>query len=154
MPRTPGAVVAIVYLLALSAHADGSPQAGVDDPPLAVADRAPGSPDASRVPTHKKKNAALLNALTNRLRAGHAALEDHALVVTSGDSEVRTFTYDDAVRSLKAKDARHPAPEETADEPQGRLQLDLPKQPNADGALKFEFTGGLDEVGVLLTKKM
>jgi hypothetical protein len=30
------------------------------------------------------------------------------LVVTSGDSEVRTFTYDDLVKSLMPNDAKQP----------------------------------------------
>ena len=152
MPRIPGAAVAATLILALPACADELSAERADTAPLVVADREFELPDVPLLP--RKKKARLLDALAGKLRGGRDELGRHALVVTSGDSQVRTFTYDEATKSLREQTARRPATGNAADDSLGRLQLDLPKQPDTARDLKFEFTGGVDEFGVLLTKKM
>jgi hypothetical protein len=152
MPRIPGAAAAAALILALPACADELSGGRPDEAPLVVADREFDLPDVPLLP--RKKKASLLDALAGKLRGGHAELGRHALVVTSGNSGVRTFTYDEATKSLREQAARRPANGSAANESLGRLQLDLPKQPDTARELKFEFTGGVDEFGVLLTKKM
>jgi hypothetical protein len=102
MSRTLGAAAAAAFALALPVHADEPPVDG----PVVVADRAFELPVVPPIPRKAKKD--WLHALADHVDEARTALEGHALVVTSGDSKARTFTYDDLVKSLKPKDAKQP----------------------------------------------
>ena len=102
MSRTLGAAAAAALALALPAHADEPP----GDRPVVVADRAFKLPEVPPIRRKAKKD--WLHGLADRVDEARTVLEGHALVVTSGDSEVRTFTYDDLVKSLKPNDAQQP----------------------------------------------
>ena len=104
MSRTLSAAAAVALALAVQAHADELPV----DRPVVVADRAFMLPDVPPIRRKAKKD--WLHALADRVDEARAALEGHALVVTSGDSQVRTFTYDDLVKSLGPDEAKQPVP--------------------------------------------
>ena len=102
MSRTLGAAAAVALALALPVHADEAP----GERPVVVADRAFTLPEVPPIRRKAKKD--WLHGLADRVDEARTALEGHALVVTSGDAQVRTFTYDDLVKSLKPKDAKQP----------------------------------------------
>jgi hypothetical protein len=102
MSRTLGAAAAAALALALAVQADEPP----GDRPVVVADRTFTLPDVPPIRRKAKKD--WLHGLADRVDEARTALEGHALVVTSGDSKVRTFTYDDLVKSLKPNDTKQP----------------------------------------------
>ncbi len=122
MPRTFGAVAAVALAVALPVHADGQPGDEADNPPLAVADRTPKPPAVVTIP--RKTQNDWLHALTHKAEGARAALEGYTLVVTSGDSKVKTFTHDDLEKSLQSQKAAGDELPEAA-----RTQSAAPEEP-------------------------
>jgi hypothetical protein len=151
MPWNPGAATLVALGLAFTAHADGPLDNPVDGQPLLVADGSLERPDGERI--SRKTKGDWLQALAYKLESARSALQGHKLVVTSEHSEARTFTYDDVAKSVEAAEAGL-ADATAADSSAGRLDLALPERPNRDGDLQVKLTGGLDTVGVLVSKKM
>ena len=147
-----GAVTALALSLAFTAHAADQPGARADAPVVVVAEGAHEPADVQPIPSRVRKD--WLEALAYKVERARSALQGHKLVVTSGDREVRQYTYDDLAKSLAPAEARLAAAAESADAPKSRIDLSLPEEPNRSGDLKVELTGGVDTVGVLLSKKM
>jgi hypothetical protein len=147
-----GAVTALALSLAFTAHADEQLGVRAEAPPVVVVDSTLEPPEVPRISSRVRKD--WLEALAYKVERARSALQEHRLVVTSGDREVRRYTYDDLAKSLDPAEAKLAAAVAAADAPKSRIDLSLPEKPNRNGDLKFELTGGVDTVGVLLSKKM
>jgi hypothetical protein len=104
------------------------------------------------------RKAGLLRNLARHLDAHSHKVDGKALVVSSGESTIRTYTYEDLVRSAGRRDPQlamnmnaKPAP---ADMATRRIRLELPDERRDDPDLHVTVTGGSNEVGLRLTKKM
>lgn len=154
MPRSPLTVTLITLGLACTAHAEADELTDewvVDAPLVVTADRSFELPNPD--PVRRKARNDWLGALASKLGEARSALHEHKVVVTSEAAGTRTFTYDDVAKSLNKAEARL-AEAADAESSGQRIDLGLPKKPSRDRDLKVELTGGVDTVGVLLSKKM
>jgi len=151
MPRILCAATWVGLVLAVTAaQADDQPgNRKKDSQPAADASSAGSSVEGASGKARKD----WVHALAGKLESARSALKGHQLVVTSENAETRTFTYEDAAKTVETAEARL-VDLAAADATSHRVELSLPKQPNRDGDLKVEVTGGVDTVGVLLSKKM
>jgi hypothetical protein len=152
MPRTPVAVTLVAVGLAFTAaQADEMPDNRVETSLRSVADGSHAVPDGKTM--SGKANDHWLHALAGKFNSARSALKGHKLVVTSEGAETRTFDYEDVAKSVGAAEAQL-ADVAAGDSLARRIDLSLPQRANRDGELKVEVTGGVDTVGVLLSKKM
>jgi len=151
MRRVLGAVTLVSFGLAVTAQADGPSGNSAEGSLRVVADSSFEVPDIERIPRKARND--WLQALAYKLENARAVLQGHKLVVTSDSAASRTFTYDDVARTVGTAEARL-ADVAAGDSLARRIDLSLPQRPNRDGDLKVEVTGGVDTVGVLLSKKM
>jgi hypothetical protein len=134
-----------------AAQADEVPGNRAETSPRSVADGSRAVPDGKSI--SGKVNDDWLHALAGKFESARSALKGHKLVVTSEGAETRTFDYQDVAGSVGAAETQL-ADVAAGDSLARRIDLSLPQRPNRDGDLKVEVTGGVDTVGVLLSKKM
>jgi hypothetical protein len=152
MPRTPVAVTLVALGLAFTAaQADEMPGDRAEASSRSAAGVSHAVPDGKSM--SGKVNDHWLHALAGKFESARSALKGHKLVVTSEGAETRTFDYEDVAKSVGTTEARF-ADVVSGDSPVRRIDLGLPERPNRDSELKVEVTGGVDAVGVLLSKKM
>jgi hypothetical protein len=119
-----GAVTALALSLAFTAHADEQLGVRAEAPPVVVADSTLEPPEVPRISSRVRKD--WLEALAYKVERARSALQEHRLVVTSGDREVRRYTYDDLAKSLDPAEARLAAAVAAADAPKSRIDLSPP----------------------------
>ena len=180
MVRNPNAAAALVIALVLPVCASGQSVGKVRN--LVAASTSSPGPSATTVASNDRKPG-WLRAAVKHLDRHADKIGQKALVVRSGGSTIRTYTYEDLVRSAPPREPRHAmgarlarATDASAISGEGeislagtgsrvttvaatdmegsRIRVTLREKPRDDADLHVRVTGGYNEIGLLLTKKM